>query len=186
MEVVTGVDGTAPAHRIGCGVVEAGDAGRRAVRGRVGPVARVRLGALLVDGHLEQPAQRAVVAVHRTGREAGLELVVEPVLDLVRGDVAQPVRTEVWQDVLVEVAAVGLLGSGRQAPREAQELLGPRRDRQVGAARVDPTPPGLVGLDLYEEPLGIRLAPERERAMGDPADRGSGPGTRPMGSCASR
>lgn len=78
--------------------------------GRLNPVTGVRHDLLLLHGHLQHPAQRAVVAVHRARGQSGGDLVVEPVLDLVCGQAADPVRTEAGQHVLGDVPLVGLLG----------------------------------------------------------------------------
>ncbi len=76
--------------------------------GRLHPVAGVGEEALLLDGHLEDAPQRAVVAVDRAGGDAGRHLVVQPVLDLVGPQSPDAVGTEAGQHVAVQVTAVGL------------------------------------------------------------------------------
>jgi hypothetical protein len=62
------------------------------------------------------------------------DLVVEPVLDRVGGQLSEPVRTELRKHVLVEVSTVGLLRRRRQAPAQQQELLSPDGERHVRVA----------------------------------------------------
>ena len=86
----------------------------------------------------EHAPQRSVVAMHRRRRDAGGDLVVEPVLDLVGRKLAESVRTEPRQHVPVEIASVGLLRRRRQSPAERQELLGPLGEWHLSVAWIDP------------------------------------------------
>jgi hypothetical protein len=128
---------------------------------RLHPFAGVGEDAFLLHRHLQHPPQCPVVAVHRAGSEAGRLLVVEPVLDLVGRQATDAVGAEAGQDVLVDVAAVSLLGQGRQSTGEREELLGPGRQGHVGAAGVEPAAPVHLDLGLSEVPLGVGLAGER-------------------------
>ncbi len=67
---------------------------------------------------LEHPSQGPVVTVDRVRCVAGLDLVVQPVLDLVGREASDLVRAEAGEDVFVDVAAVGLLGRWRESARE--------------------------------------------------------------------
>src|SRR5579884_4362902 len=116
--------------------------------GRLNPFARVGQDAFLLDRHLQHPPQRPVVAVHRARGQTGRHLVVEPVLDLIGGQAADAAVAEAGQDVLVDVAAVRLLGQRRQSTGQREELPGPGRQRHVGAAGVEPAAPVHLDLDL--------------------------------------
>jgi hypothetical protein len=117
--------------------------------------------ALLVHRDLQDTPKGSVVAVDRRRCEAGGDLVVEPVLDLVGRESSEPVGAEPRKDVPPQVPCVGLLGRGRQPAGEREELLGPRSERGVGAGGVDPPASLEVDLHLAEEPLRVRLAGER-------------------------
>ena len=129
--------------------------------GRLDGGARIGRQLLLLDGDLEHASERAVVAVDRAGGEAGVELVVQPVLDLLGREPPEAIRAEPGQHVALEVAPIGLLRAGREPAGKGEEVLGPVRERDVSAPRVDPLPSGLVGLDLQQEALGICLPVER-------------------------
>ncbi len=79
--------------------------------------------------------------------------------------VADAVGAEAGQDVLVDGAAVRLLGQRRQSTGHGEELLGPDRQGHVGAPGVEPVTPVHLDLDLPEVALGVRLADERLAAL---------------------
>jgi len=64
-----------------------------------------------------------------------------------------------------DVAAVRLLGQGRQSTGQEEELLGPRRQGHVGAAGVEPAAPVYLDLDLPEVALRVSLAGESLGAL---------------------
>ena len=109
------------------------------------------------------------MTVHRAGGQAGLELVVQPVLDLLGRQPAEPVRAEPRQHVALEVAPVGLLRAGREPAGEGEEVLGPVRERDVSATRIHPLAACDVGLHLPEEPHGF--LPATEGASVQPTER---------------
>jgi len=69
---------------------------------------------LFLHRNLEHPAKGPIVAMDRTRRVPRLDLVVQPVLDFVGGEPSDLVRTETGEDVLVDVASVGLLVKGER------------------------------------------------------------------------
>jgi hypothetical protein len=68
--------------------------------------ARVDEQPVLLDGGLQDAAQRAVVAVHRRRRDAAGELGAEPLLDLLGVEPREPAVAEGRQHVQLEVAPV--------------------------------------------------------------------------------
>ena len=90
---------------------------------------------VLLDGGLQHPPQGPVVAVDRRRRQALAELVVEPVLDLLGRQPAEPDGAEAREDVPVEVAPVGLLRRRRQRPGEASGTSRPTARAATSAPR---------------------------------------------------
>jgi hypothetical protein len=130
---------------------------------RVDALARVCQDLLLLNGDLQHAPKGPVVPMNRRCGDTAGDFVVQPVLDLVGRQLTKAVRTESRQHVLVEVPAIGLLRRRRESPTERQELLGPRGERRVGVARIDPLTAHSIGVDLAQEALGIGLACKRAR-----------------------
>jgi hypothetical protein len=126
--------------------------------GRVDAFTRVGQDLLLLNSDREHAAKGPIVPMSRRWSDAGSDLVVQPVLDLVGGQLAKAVYAESRQRVLVEVTAIGLLRCRREPPALRQELLCPNRERCVGVARIDPLAAQLIGINLSQEPLGVSLA----------------------------
>jgi hypothetical protein len=118
-----------------------------------------------LDRHLQHASDEPVVTVDRRRCDAGGDLVVQPVLDLIRRQASQPVRAESREHVLVEVSLVRGLRRWRQSAAEREELLAPLAERDVGAAWVDPCAPLDLDLLLTHEAIGVGLARERLTAL---------------------
>jgi hypothetical protein len=115
------------------------------------------------------PPRSSTAMLDRARREAGGDLVVEPVLDLVGRQSAESVGAEPRHDVPRQVSTVGLLRQWREPAGELEDLLCPLRKRHIGAAGVDPTTALDLDLLLAQEASGVRLA--REGATTLPAER---------------
>jgi hypothetical protein len=98
--------------------------------------------------------------MNRARRHAGGDLVHQPVLDLVGRQAADPVAAEAGEEVLLEVAPVGVLRRRRESPGEREKRAGPVRERCLGPVRIDPAPALQVDLHLAKEMLGVGLARE--------------------------
>ena len=104
--------------------------------------------------------------MYRGRGDASVDLVVQPVLDLVSRNVSESVHPEPGQHEACEIASIRLLRSLGEAAAQRQELIGSVGNRHIGVTRIDPRAPQHLGIELPQKSLSVGLSAERAAVFG--------------------